>query len=249
MIEFIGLMQLLRHKNPGNENVTENKKSKMSQHPAQVRIAHWIHCILALIKIYKSKAMKISGKKTTNSHLAEARRKLGFTQQQLATELGISRTMVVMVEQNKRNLSTDALLKLAALEMSRESLSIDPAPTTSTTRMPANYSHVRGRRTCTSLLIQEAASDLKCRRLKASLDEMLLQYERTVKWIAVLDGMDAGSSTIKRQREAAEAKLARNSLAAQAILKHEIALAEAQAELFRNMRGHINNELESGGKF
>jgi len=32
MIEVIWLLQLLRHKNPGNENVTENKNSKMSQH-------------------------------------------------------------------------------------------------------------------------------------------------------------------------------------------------------------------------
>ena len=194
--------------------------------------------------------MKMSVKNKVNSHLAEARQKLGLSQQQLATELGISRTMVVMVEQNKRNLSTDALLKLAALEMSRETLPLELPSAAPAVKMPASYSHIRGRRTCTSLLIQEAASDLKCRRLKASLDDMVLQYERTVKWLAMLDGMDGGNSQIKRQREAAEAKLARNSLAAQAILKHEIALAEAQAELFRNMRGHINNELQhnSGGK-
>ncbi len=194
--------------------------------------------------------MKMSVKNKVNSHLAEARQKLGLSQQQLATELGISRTMVVMVEQNKRNLSTDALLKLAALEMSRETLPLELPSAAPAVKMPASYSHIRGRRTCTSLLIQEAASDLKCRRLKASLDDMALQYERTVKWLAMLEGMDGGNSQIKRQREAAEAKLARNSLAAQAILKHEIALAEAQAELFRNMRGHINNELQhnSGGK-
>lgn len=32
----------------------------MSQHPALVRFAYWLHCILALINVkYKSKAMKM----------------------------------------------------------------------------------------------------------------------------------------------------------------------------------------------
>jgi len=206
-------MKLLRHKNPGNKKVTKNKNSKMSQHPALVRFAYWFHCILALINVkYKSKAMKMPVKNTTQSHLAEAGRKPGFTQQQWAILPGISRTTAVMGEQNKRNLSADARLKPAALEMSCENLSIEPAPATTTFRMPLNYGYARGPRICTSWQIHKAASDLKCRRLKTGLDDMLLQYGRTIKRKALQGGMDAGSSKIKRRREAAEAKLARSNL-------------------------------------
>ncbi|MBS1732751.1 MAG: hypothetical protein JST02_05600 [Bacteroidetes bacterium] len=186
----------------------------MSQHPALVRFAYWFHCILALINVrYKSKAIKMPVKNTTQSHLAEAGRKPGFAQQQWAILPGISRTTAVMVEQNKRNLSADAHLKPAALEMSCKNLSIEPAPATSTFRMPLNYGYTRGLRISTSLLIQEAACDFKSRRLKTGLDNLLLQYERTIKTKAVQGGMDAGSSKIKRRREAAEATLARSNLA------------------------------------
>ena len=48
--------------------------------------------------------------------------------------------------------------------------------------------------------------------LQLLLDDMLLQYGRSINRIAVQGGMDAGSSKIKRRREAAEAKLARSNL-------------------------------------
>jgi len=57
---------------------------------------------------------------------AALRQKLGYTQQQLANYLGVSRGMIFLVEKGKRSLSVSALLKLAALEKALEEKQRDP---------------------------------------------------------------------------------------------------------------------------
>lgn len=47
---------------------------------------------------------------------AAIRRKLGYTQKELAERLGVDRTLVVKVEDGKRSFPLAALMKLAALE-------------------------------------------------------------------------------------------------------------------------------------
>jgi transcriptional regulator with XRE-family HTH domain len=51
------------------------------------------------------------------SALASIRARLGLTQEQMGEQLGISRSMIKMVETARRFLSSDALVKLAALEI------------------------------------------------------------------------------------------------------------------------------------
>ncbi len=61
--------------------------------------------------------MKIVRLIPNNNDLVAVRKRFGMSQQQLADHLGVSKSMVTLAERGKRDLGTQPLLKLAALEI------------------------------------------------------------------------------------------------------------------------------------
>ncbi len=176
---------------------------------------------------------------TTTSGLAATRQRLGLSQSAIALELGISRSMVNMVERGERSLSSETLIKLAGLEISLAVLDNQ-----STTRTP----HPSEAFTPFDRDVLEACEDneQRCRHranmASYRLDKMIEDYENERRVVDCYDQLAAGGyawtqePSFKARHYRALDKMRRCGIHAQTILRNRVALLNAEAELSKSVQ-------------
>ncbi|MFT3910940.1 MAG: hypothetical protein QM737_16090 [Ferruginibacter sp.] len=166
---------------------------------------------------------------------------MGFTQEQIAMQLGMSVSMVKQVETNRKSLPGNRLIKLAALEIQMIGLKEN-----SKRDQPASIKLVNHKET--ERYVAEANFQiLRCRRqamvLGKKLRKMELEYAEIVASLQNMDTMeklnldkrDPLTRNIFFARPRLEKKLALYSLPAQTILRNKIALLRAEEALHQSI--------------
>lgn len=172
-----------------------------------------------------------------------ARTRLGFTQQQFADHLGVSRSLVSMAEQKKRLLPTPALVKLAELEikmagetMMEEQTMPHPAETNpgymnEVSQPMMYYREMACRRQADDLSDKLTVMCARYRQLRANIDEMEKMLGNENSNAALFS-----PGFLEMHRHMLLQKLAKCSLPAQANLRNRIALLYAEAELSKGLQ-------------
>ncbi len=167
------------------------------------------------------------------SGIAQTRKALGLSQQQLADELGVARTTVVMAEQNKRSLPTAAIIKLAEMEINRPA---ETAALNGDMSMLKNEATTAWDRACKEFLRKQKLCEYKLPELQEKLGKMIILCHKTDEWLKAIDkaAMAHENSWVKRQRLAAIRRLNKCDVPAQYLLQRRIELLKAEAELNQN---------------
>ena len=165
--------------------------------------------------------------------LQHIRQQWALSQQQLADYLGISRSVVSMCEQGKRELPVDALIKLGQLEISRNAA-------VKAKRKPAADATGKGDNTQLALQMRPLEKRLASCRYKAAvlqhrLQRMQQRFDRATRQVMVLEDQ-LNDSQGKKERLKTEIRLyelnkrrTTANPAAQFILQHHISLLLAEA--------------------
>ncbi|CAN5886136.1 hypothetical protein BH11BAC4_BH11BAC4_06670 [soil metagenome] len=175
--------------------------------------------------------------------LAGLRTRLGYTQQQLADQLNISRSLVAMVENKKRSMPADMLIKMASLEIQlagnkMQQQTVLPHPAELEFSMPDIHSP--------SLYERALKGRLQSRKLSAKLERMTGQYQETRKYLELLtlllENKEANEDSIswwKASERSCIKKLEKCSLREQALLRNKIALVNAERQLSKSIQQHF----------
>jgi transcriptional regulator with XRE-family HTH domain len=181
--------------------------------------------------------------------ISRFRRKWGLSQQEVADQVRISRSMVSMTEQGRRLMPTNVLMQLAQLETKLVSAT-GAVETAHTQYTEGCIAVTRCRRHCEQLAARESVCRSKAMQLKEKLKTMTGLYQKTLEWAAViaLHIKDAGDNGIllaiwKKHELTAGRTLDRCNLPAQLLLRHTIEALDAEAEMLGNKQLQIKQEL------
>ncbi|MEO8769973.1 MAG: helix-turn-helix domain-containing protein [Ferruginibacter sp.] len=174
--------------------------------------------------------------------LASTRARLGLTQDQMAEQLGISHSMVKMIETNKRFLSSVALIRLASLEIRLAAL-----PEAGKSALPACVKELydnAGKDYAQLTKSHELNCTYKAMILENKLEKMQADHEELV---SCLHSMEAISKTqydessdpltynLLLNRTRLLQKLSRCSPQEQAIARNRIAMLYAEVSLNKSI--------------
>lgn len=125
--------------------------------------------------------------------IARLRLKLGLTQEAFAKELGISRSMLSKAENRIRSLPTNALLKLAGLEIKYAEIS----------NRQSNDTNEEGGAGLTPVTISESEmatvnAESKIEKWEKELEKMADSYEKLKKTLQEVDNVIAHNSFLER---------------------------------------------------
>jgi transcriptional regulator with XRE-family HTH domain len=179
--------------------------------------------------------------------IAATRQRLGITQEDLAQHLGISPRMVGMVENRQRTLPSFALVKLASLEIllaGQASIKATQQPLPIETAENGLNDH------CSSVLYykemkaraEASALQYKLQAMETNYQQLRVSLDHTEKMIS--SGSDFDMAYLHMHRYTLTRKVTKCSLAAQASLRHKIALLHAAAELHKS----VQREFCGGGE-
>lgn len=182
------------------------------------------------------------------SGLAAIRRRLGLNQEQLANQLHVHRSTIKLVEQGKRSLPTAALMLVANMEILLDS---ETQHTKYETIHPAEHNAVTTFRMSYDMLFARGS---KCRlnsyELAKKLEMMTGLYQKTRAWLTVIELSvkenhpdQITAESWKKQQQHAFKTLNKCALPMQVLLKCRIAILDAEAELYNNIKQQLNIEL------
>jgi len=181
--------------------------------------------------------------------ISRIRSKWGLSQQEIADQVRMSRSMVSMIEQGRRLVPTDVLIQLAQLETNLSSAN-GSAQTPVTQYTEASTAVTRCRRHCEQLAARESVCRSKAAQLNEKLKTMAGLYQKTMDWMAViaLHTRDAGDNRMllaiwKKHELTASRTLDRCNLPAQLLLRHTIETLEAETEMLNTKQLQIKQEL------
>jgi transcriptional regulator with XRE-family HTH domain len=181
--------------------------------------------------------------------ISRFRRKWSLSQQEIADQVRMSRSMVSMMEQGRRLMPTNVLIQLAQLETKLASAD-GPVETPYTQYTEGCSAVTRCRRHCEQLAARESVCRSKAMQLKEKLKTMTGLYQKTVEWMAViaLHIKGAGDNGIllalwKKHELTAIRTLDRCNLPTQLLLRHTIEALDAEAEMLSNKQLQIKQEL------
>ena len=192
--------------------------------------------------------MKIVKQQNGLSGLTAIRSRLGITQEQLASQLHVHPSTIKLVEQGKRKLPTAALLLAANMDILLNSQTqymkyetVHPAEHCAVTAFGGNY----------EMLFTRGS---KCRLISYELSKKLEitkgLYQKTREWLKVIElyiqentGDQAAATSWKKQQEDAFKTLNKCAIPVQVLLTCRIAILDAEAELYTNMKQQLNKEL------
>jgi transcriptional regulator with XRE-family HTH domain len=182
--------------------------------------------------------MKAYRKYKTLQGIGSIRIRLGLTQQAFAVELGISRSLLSLVESRSRTLPTAALVKLAAMEAAiagacNPYAAGKPHPAESQDTGADKYAPaaIQGREMNSRLQAAQQQYRLKQMELNyGQLRQNLQNIEQVIGAGAFLDG-HFSTGFLEGQRYNILRKLSNCNLPAQLALRHKIVMLQAAAEL------------------
>ncbi|MEO8771898.1 MAG: helix-turn-helix transcriptional regulator [Ferruginibacter sp.] len=174
--------------------------------------------------------------RSTNA-LASTRARLGLTQEQIGMHLGISKSMVKLVETNRRHLASARLIKLAGLE-----IQLTDFQQNKTHNLPPSMQELYSKEKSSYELearYQEGRCTQHAKQLEKKLQKMEMEYAKIKASLHNLDAMaevkldtsDVLFKTILHLRPKLLNKLTKCSLQAQDMTKKKIALLYAEAGL------------------
>jgi transcriptional regulator with XRE-family HTH domain len=182
--------------------------------------------------------MKAYRKYKTAQGIGAIRTRMGLTQQAFAIELGISKSLVSMVENHQRNLPTSALVKLAAME---KAIAVKSTPADQRKPHPVELEEDgMNEHAPSAMYFKEMNCRLEAQKQQYRLNQMEINYSQlrqSLENLEKLIGSEACLNGNFRQgflelhRYHITRKLIRCSLPAQAALRHKITLLQAAAEL------------------
>jgi len=171
--------------------------------------------------------------------LAASRAKLGLTQEQLAMQLGISKSLVKMVETNRRSLSTDKLAQVAKMEQQMDLLQLQ-----NNTELPESLKEIYSK-TEASVDMSIEYLGLRCShramKLKRQLKRMEREHESMRAGLLNLEALQSMrpqsgkgiAENILLNRPALLKKIMKCSLNAQEMTRKKIALLHAESTLYQ----------------
>lgn len=185
------------------------------------------------------------------SALASVRTRLGLTQDQMAEQLGFSKSMVKMIETNKRFLSSDSLVKLAALEIRMAAM-----PATGKAALPTCLKELYDndmKEYAGKTSMHEVDCNYKALHLERKLKKMQAEHDGLVSSLHNIESVtkirpgseDQLNSSLWLHRARLLDRLSRCSPQEQAILKNRIALLYAEVSLKKSIHPryvHTNEE-------
>jgi transcriptional regulator with XRE-family HTH domain len=192
--------------------------------------------------------MKLVKRQNGENGLLAIRKRLGLSQEQLASLLHVHRSTIKFAEQGKRSLPTAALLKVAHMEIL---LAGAPQQTGFEDIHPAEKTAIRlCRRSYDRLFTREARCMLNSQKLAKKLAMMITLYQKTREWLKLTEsGVKANRKELpvarywKKQQVLAINTLNRCGLPLQILLKSRIAILDAEAELYKHMKLQLKKEL------
>ncbi len=173
--------------------------------------------------------------------LAITRARLGLTQQQMAVQLGISVSMIKQVETNRRFLTSDNLVKLAALEITMANIHKQVEEKLPVSMQEMDASADAGYQL--EAIFQESRCRHLAKQLEKELKKMEVDYEQIKTTLYNLDAVatltlkpnDPFLRTMMQVRPKLMRKLIKCSLQAQVNVKKKIALLHAEAALNKSI--------------
>ncbi len=180
------------------------------------------------------------------------RTRLGFSQEELAEVLQVSRSTLVMNERGERSLPGPALLKLSILEIN---LSGSAPPGFAKFARHPGESWPSGEFEAESkrILDREARCRAQSARLSEVLEAITASYKRTRGWLEMIDvSLESGRFSLegeedwwKVQRTIALAKLFKCDTRLQAGIRNRIATLQAEAAMCTAMQQQLLQEYET----
>ena len=172
----------------------------------------------------------------------------GLSQEKMAEQLGIGTSAYKMAEQGRRGLATRALTEIARFEIK---LSVNNPGDADGSPHPAEHGFVAAHKeSYDRLFAREDQCRKLSRRLQFRLEALKKIYGRSRDWIRIMEemgreqpGEKGNREWWKRQHKMTLKKLQHCGLPAQVLLKARIALLNAEAALYRNMKEQLNKEL------
>ena len=171
----------------------------------------------------------------------ETRTRLGLSQEQLAEQLGISRSALSMAEYGRRNLPVAALLKLAQLEIKMAAAMVTA---TAITAKETNIT-IPPQTSFESIQIRELQCELQIQKLSNLLQTMTIQYKKYDTQLRLLDAIlekesdeptNVFSLSLQLQRDQVRRQLSRCGPTEQSLLRNRIALLGAETHLNKSVR-------------
>ncbi len=181
---------------------------------------------------------KIARRIPNPNDLAQTRIKYGMSQQQLADHLGVSRSLIMMAEQNKRELPTDALLKFSALEIRYAALTEQSSPAPASE--PDLHFWPVYRKAFRQLKDRESYCRIKSLELERKLQQLETRYAACLDFMRLAgenpgeemgDQSPATKKRWQRQMEAITERMRTCDPLLQALLRHRMEHLQAEAEL------------------
>lgn len=181
-------------------------------------------------------------KRTTNiaNALVSARYRLGLTQKQMALHLGISVSMIKLVETNRRTLSSASLIKLAALEIQLAAI-----PLQRSKALPAAMQDIvaaEQRKLEQENRFRTYQCEYQAGRFEKKLQKMEEDHESLAGMLVNLEELEKGLEVnsvihddLQQTRNKLVKKAARCNLLAQARLRNKIVLLRADAALLKSI--------------
>ena len=171
--------------------------------------------------------------------LAASRAKLGLTQEQMAMQLGISKSMVKLVETNRRSLSTDKLAQVAMMEQQLEVLQLQ-----NKVELPASMKNIykdAGRSFDMDLQYLGHRCTHRAMKLKKQLKRMEREHEALRASLLNLEALEAFrgiasdglAEALTLNRPKLLKKIVKCSGYAQEMTRKKIAVLQAEAALYQ----------------
>ncbi len=184
--------------------------------------------------------------------MASIRGRMGLTQEQFAIQLGISKSKVKLVETNRRNIPSDLLIKLAAME-----IELVAVPKMNEKELPRALKELYNNNSAGHALeikLRESYCHQKSLLLSKNLLKMQHQYELLADRLRNLDVMEKALrnadeqrlNSIHNTRAQLLKKITKCGPLAQAAIRHKIALLRAEVVLSKSIQPsyvHKNDKL------
>ena len=175
---------------------------------------------------------------------AACRLKLGLTQEQLAMELGISVSMVKMVESNQRRLSMEKLAQVARMEQDFDMLQQGQLTASPVLKQLHGHAAERQVKNMEYLILRcryrAMALKRQLKKMKQEHDALRTTVLNQEAMQAMRPGKNGPADNIKLNMPGMLKKLMSCSLQAQEMTRKRIALLEAEAMMYQSIiRGDV----------
>ena len=176
------------------------------------------------------------------SLIKELREQLGLSQEDMSYYLGVTRSHLAMVERSERELPSEALIKLATLELSLEAGSRKRlAPSKTKEELKQHNKMIK------AIEARTEGSRLTAIILRRKLQDMEISYDQHLTGLGIAEHIrslthakdERQLTWVKVQHHYRTKKLNANSPAAQALLQAKIEMLEAEVAINERLLGKL----------